>query len=64
NSKDCLDLLNFAESPDQSTSTPLLAEQMSEENSITHPAPFQLADMRCFQKDLLKLMMEGLKIGL
>ncbi|MCI4376677.1 hypothetical protein PGIGA_G00191140 [Pangasianodon gigas] len=63
-SKDFLDLLNFPESPDHTVSTPLHAEQKSEENSITHPAPFPLADMRCFQKDLLKLMMEGLKIGL
>ncbi|MCJ8730848.1 hypothetical protein PDJAM_G00189080 [Pangasius djambal] len=62
-SKDFLDLLNFPESPDHTVSTPLHAEQISEENS-THPAPFPLADMRCFQKDLLKLMMEGLKIGL
>ncbi|XP_053476690.1 lysosomal-trafficking regulator isoform X6 [Ictalurus furcatus] len=64
NSKDFLDLLNFPESPDHTVSTPLHAEQISQENSITHPAPFPLADMRCFQKDLLKLMMEGLKIGL
>ncbi|KAM9477784.1 lysosomal-trafficking regulator isoform 2-T2 [Clarias gariepinus] len=61
NSKDCLDLLNFEESPDHPTSTNLLAEQISGENSIIHPAPFH---MRCFQTDLLKLMMEGLKIGL
>ncbi|XP_058238437.1 lysosomal-trafficking regulator isoform X2 [Hemibagrus wyckioides] len=64
NSKDFLDLLNFPESPDHTAGTSLHAEQISEENSITHPVPFPLADMRCFQKDLLKLMTEGLKIGL
>lgn len=62
--KDFLDLLNFPESPDHTVSTPLHAEQISAENSTTHPAPFPLADMRCFQKDILKLMVEGLKIGL
>ncbi|KAF7710729.1 hypothetical protein HF521_009601 [Silurus meridionalis] len=64
NSKDFLDLLNFPESPDHTVGTPLHPEQISEENSFTHPGPFPLADMRCFQKDLLKLMMEGIKIGL
>ncbi|XP_027006009.2 lysosomal-trafficking regulator isoform X2 [Tachysurus fulvidraco] len=63
NRKDFLDL-NFPESPDHSVSTSLNAEQISEENNLTHPVPFPLVDMRCFQKDLLKLMMEGLKIGL
>ncbi|XP_060781470.1 lysosomal-trafficking regulator isoform X4 [Neoarius graeffei] len=64
NSKDFLELLNFPESPDHTVGTSLHAEHISEENSTTHPAPFPLADMRCFQKDLLKLMMESLKIGL
>lgn len=63
NRKDFLDL-NFPESPDHTVSTSLNAEQISEENNLTHPVPFPLVDMRCFQKDLLKLMMEGLKIGL
>ncbi|KAI4900261.1 hypothetical protein NFI96_016679 [Prochilodus magdalenae] len=64
NSKDFLDLLNFPETPDHMTTTPLPGEQVSEENSFTLPASFPLANMRCFQKDLLKLMMEGIKIGL
>ncbi|XP_062851888.1 lysosomal-trafficking regulator isoform X2 [Trichomycterus rosablanca] len=63
-SKDFLDLLNFPESPDHTVSTPSNAELMSDENSFTNPASFSLANMRCFQKDLLKLMMEGIKIGL
>lgn len=63
-SKDFLDLLNFPESPDHTGSTPLRAEQISAENSSAHPLSFPLTDIRCFQKDLLKLMMDGIKIGL
>ncbi|XP_036430617.1 lysosomal-trafficking regulator isoform X6 [Colossoma macropomum] len=64
NSKDFLDLLNFPETPDHMVTTPSPGEQVSEENSFTLPTPFPLANMRCFQKDILKLMMEGIKIGL
>ncbi|XP_076831292.1 lysosomal-trafficking regulator isoform X9 [Brachyhypopomus gauderio] len=64
NSKDFFDLLNFPESPDNTMTTPLPGELVSEENIFTLPAPFHLANMKCFQKDLLKLMMEGIKISL
>ncbi|XP_072533561.1 lysosomal-trafficking regulator isoform X2 [Salminus brasiliensis] len=64
NSKDFFDLLNFPESPDHMVTTPLPGEPVLEENVFTPPAQFPLANMRCFQKDLLKLMMDGIKIGL
>ncbi|TTI76904.1 Lysosomal-trafficking regulator [Bagarius yarrelli] len=64
NSKGFPELLNCPEFPDHTVNTPSPNEQITEENSSTHPAPLHLTDMRCFQKDLLKLMMEGLKIGL
>ncbi|KAL7889583.1 hypothetical protein AOLI_G00018410 [Acnodon oligacanthus] len=60
NSKDFLDLLNFLETPDHMMTTPSPGEQVSEDI----PVPFPLANMRCFQKNILKLMMEGIKIGL
>lgn len=64
NSKDFFDLLNFPESPDHMVTVPLPGEQALEENSFTPSASFPLTSMRCFQKDLLKLMMEGIKISL
>ncbi|KAL7877250.1 hypothetical protein SRHO_G00038930 [Serrasalmus rhombeus] len=60
NSKDFLDLLNFLETPDHMVTTPSPGEQVSE----AIPGPCPLANMRCFQKNILKLMMEGIKIGL
>ncbi|XP_035387672.1 lysosomal-trafficking regulator isoform X3 [Electrophorus electricus] len=64
NNKDFFDLLNFPETPESTLPTPLPGEQVSEENSFNLPASFPLANMKCFQKDLLKLMIEGIKISL
>ncbi|XP_066534350.1 lysosomal-trafficking regulator isoform X2 [Hoplias malabaricus] len=64
NTKDFLDLLNFPETLVHMVTSPLPGEQVSEENISTVPAPFPLVNMKCFQKDLLKLMMECIKVGL
>ncbi|XP_026133560.1 lysosomal-trafficking regulator-like isoform X3 [Carassius auratus] len=54
---DFFDFLNFPESPDHSMS----GEQTTDENDST---PIPPGNMKSFRKDILKLMMEGIKIGL
>uniref|UniRef100_A0A673GP73 Lysosomal-trafficking regulator-like n=1 Tax=Sinocyclocheilus rhinocerous TaxID=307959 RepID=A0A673GP73_9TELE len=61
---DFFDFLNFPESPDHSMSVPLLGEQTTDENGSTPPTPIPPRNMKSFRKDILKLMMEGIKIGL
>lgn len=69
-SQDFYDLLNIPDSPDHLLSTPDPCEQAPEENGSTpappSPIPFPLppANMKSFQKDILKLMMEGIKLSL
>ncbi|XP_077073466.1 lysosomal-trafficking regulator isoform X2 [Siphateles boraxobius] len=61
---DFFDLLNFPESPDHSMSMPLSGEQTSEENGSTPSTPLPPGNTKSFSKDILKLMMEGIKISL
>ncbi|KAM4729225.1 lysosomal-trafficking regulator isoform 1-T1 [Anableps anableps] len=67
-SEDLFDLLNIPDSPDQHTPDP--GDQAHEESgscSVPHsPTPFVLphASKKSFQKDILKLMMDGIKISL
>lgn len=61
NNQDFFDLLNFPESPDHLASMNLSAEQMTEETPST---PLPPGNVKTFRKDILKLMMEGIKIGL
>ncbi|KAM7385834.1 hypothetical protein PAMP_001889 [Pampus punctatissimus] len=69
-SQDLFDLLNIPDSPDQQLFTPDLGDQTQEESgsaSVPHsPTPFTLppASKKSFQKDVLKLMMDGIKISL
>nr|XP_057914289.1 lysosomal-trafficking regulator isoform X7 [Doryrhamphus excisus] len=69
-SQDLFDLLNIPDSPDQQLFTPELGDQTHEEGgsaSAPHsPIPFTLppASKKSLQKDILKLMMEGIKISL
>ena len=74
-SEDFYDLLNIPDSPDQTSGyqlTPDPGEQAQDEGSsgstpAAHsPIPFPLppASKKSFQKDILKLMMEGIKISL
>uniref|UniRef100_A0A672REL5 Lysosomal trafficking regulator n=1 Tax=Sinocyclocheilus grahami TaxID=75366 RepID=A0A672REL5_SINGR len=61
---DFFDFLNFPESPDHLMSVPLLGEQTTDENGSTQSTPVPPRNMKSFRKDILKLMMEGIKIGL
>uniref|UniRef100_A0A671RQS0 Lysosomal-trafficking regulator-like n=1 Tax=Sinocyclocheilus anshuiensis TaxID=1608454 RepID=A0A671RQS0_9TELE len=61
---DFFDFLNFPESPDHSMSVPLLGEQTTEENGSRPSTPIPPRNMKSFRKDILKIMMEGIKIGL
>ncbi|XP_034753584.1 lysosomal-trafficking regulator isoform X3 [Etheostoma cragini] len=69
-SQDLFDLLNIPDSPDQQLFTPDPGDQPQEESgsaSVPHsPTPFTLppASKKSFQKDVLKLMMDGIKISL
>uniref|UniRef100_A0A673MQ96 Lysosomal-trafficking regulator-like n=1 Tax=Sinocyclocheilus rhinocerous TaxID=307959 RepID=A0A673MQ96_9TELE len=63
-SQDFFDFLNFPESPDHSKSMPLPGEQTTDENGSTPSTPIPPGNMKSFRKDILKLMMEGIKIGL
>ncbi|KAM3863351.1 lysosomal-trafficking regulator [Diretmus argenteus] len=69
-SQDFYDLLNIPDSPDHQLHTPDPGEQMQDESSSasvpSSPIPFTLppASKKSFQKDILKLMMEGIKISL
>uniref|UniRef100_A0A671STM9 Lysosomal-trafficking regulator-like n=1 Tax=Sinocyclocheilus anshuiensis TaxID=1608454 RepID=A0A671STM9_9TELE len=62
-SQDFFDFLNFPESPDHSMSMPLPGEQTTDENGSTPSTPIPPGNMKIFCKDILKLMMEGIKIG-
>ncbi|XP_061914503.1 lysosomal-trafficking regulator isoform X1 [Entelurus aequoreus] len=69
-SQDLFDLLNIPDSPDQQLFTPEPGDQTHEESdsaSAPHsPIPFTLppASKKSLQKDILKLMMDGIKISL
>ncbi|XP_068182991.1 lysosomal-trafficking regulator isoform X2 [Antennarius striatus] len=69
-SQDLFDLLNIPDSPDQQLFTPDPSDQPQDEGgavSAPHsPTPFPLppASKKSFQKDILKLMMDGIKISL
>ncbi|XP_047459394.1 lysosomal-trafficking regulator isoform X2 [Mugil cephalus] len=69
-SQDLFDLLNIPDSPDQQLFTPDPSDQPHEEGgsaSVPHsPTPFTLppASKKSFQKDILNLMMDGIKISL
>ncbi|XP_052428937.1 lysosomal-trafficking regulator isoform X2 [Carassius gibelio] len=64
-SQDFFDFLNFPESPDHSMSSMLLpGEQTTDENDSTPSTPIPPSNMKSFRKDLLKLMMEGIRISL
>lgn len=69
-SQDLFDLLNIPDSPDQQLFASDPADQPHDEggsSSVPHsPTPFTLppASKKSFQKDILKLMMDGIKISL
>lgn len=68
-SQDLFDLLNIPDSPDQQPLTPEPCEAPPESGpaSVPHsPVPFTLppASKTSFQKDILKLMMDGIKLSL
>lgn len=69
-SEDLFDLLNIPDSPDHQLFTPEPGDQAHDESSsssVPHsPIPFTLppANKKSFQKDVLKLMMDGIKISL
>ena len=71
-SQDFYQLLNFPETPDHLLSTPDPAdpghdEGCSSSSSVpASPVPFPLppASKKSFQKDILRLMMEGIKLSL
>uniref|UniRef100_UPI003AAA8FA9 lysosomal-trafficking regulator n=1 Tax=Centroberyx gerrardi TaxID=166262 RepID=UPI003AAA8FA9 len=69
-SQDFFDLLNIPDSPDHQLSTPDPGDPAQDESgsaSVPHsPIPFTLppASKKSFQKDILRLMMEGIKISL
>ncbi|KAM9847900.1 lysosomal-trafficking regulator [Aulostomus maculatus] len=69
-SQDLFDLLNIPDSPDQQPFLPEPGEQTQEEGSsasVPHsPTPFTLppASKKSLQKDILSLMMDGIKISL
>ncbi|KAJ8365985.1 hypothetical protein SKAU_G00148160 [Synaphobranchus kaupii] len=59
-SQDLFDLLNIPESPTHRSAPGSPREALSEENGAPPPP----ANIRGFQKEILKLMMEGIKVGL
>ncbi|KAG5855575.1 hypothetical protein ANANG_G00050510 [Anguilla anguilla] len=59
-SQDLFDLLNIPESPSHRSAPSSPREAGSEENGAPPPP----ANIRGFQKEVLKLMMEGIKVGL
>lgn len=61
NNQDFFDLLNFPESPEHQASMQLPCEPTTEETPST---PTQPGNTKTFRKDVLKLMMEGIKISL
>ncbi|KAI7805145.1 lysosomal-trafficking regulator isoform X2 [Triplophysa rosa] len=61
NNQDFFDLLNFPESPEHQASMQLPGEHTAEETPSTPTPP---GNMKTFRKDVLKLMMEGIKISL
>lgn len=61
NNQDFFDLLNFPESPEHQASVHLSGEQTTEEMPSTPTPP---GNMKTFCKDVLILMMEGIKISL
>lgn len=69
-SQDLFDLLNIPDSPDHQPFTPDPGDQSHDDGgpaSVPHsPTPFSLppACKKSFQRDLLKLMMDGIKISL
>ncbi|XP_037321151.2 lysosomal-trafficking regulator isoform X2 [Pungitius pungitius] len=69
-SQDLFDLLNIPDSPDQPFLTPDPGDQPQDDSgsaSVSHsPIPFALppASKKSFQKDILRLMMDGIKISL
>lgn len=69
-SQDLYDLLNIPDSPDQQLFTPDPGDQPHDDSgsaSVPHsPTPFTLppASKKSFQKDILRLMMDGIKISL
>ncbi|XP_046885311.1 lysosomal-trafficking regulator isoform X3 [Hypomesus transpacificus] len=63
-SKDFCDLLTFHDSPDQPPPTPDPGDPPPGENGSAPPFPLPPASMRSFQKEILKLMMEAIKISL
>ncbi|XP_005742494.1 lysosomal-trafficking regulator isoform X3 [Pundamilia nyererei] len=69
-SQDLFDLLNIPECTDQQLFTPDPADQPHEDGgsaSVPHsPTPFTLppASKKSFQKDILQLMMDGIKVSL
>lgn len=70
-SQDLFDLLNIPDSPDQHLFSAEAGDQPSHDEggsaSVPHsPTPFTLppASKKSFQKDVLKLMMDGIKISL
>lgn len=69
-SEDLFDLLNIPDSPDHHIFTPDPGDQAHDESgscSVPHsPTPFILphASKKSFQKDILKLMTDGIKISL
>ncbi|XP_061142005.1 lysosomal-trafficking regulator isoform X3 [Syngnathus typhle] len=71
-SQDLFDLLNIPDSPDQQVFTPELGDNSHEESSSASasaphsPTPFTLppASKKSLQKDILQLMMDGIKISL
>ncbi|XP_068597852.1 lysosomal-trafficking regulator [Brachionichthys hirsutus] len=68
-SQDLFDLLNIPDSPDQQPFTPDPGDQPQDDGgaaSAPHsPTPFPLppASKKSFQKDILRLMMDGIKIS-
>ncbi|KAG7462834.1 hypothetical protein MATL_G00188970 [Megalops atlanticus] len=60
-SQDFFDLLNIPESPVHQAAPSDAGEQEAPEENGTAPPP---TNMKSFQKEILKLMMEGIKIGL
>ncbi|XP_078787658.1 lysosomal-trafficking regulator isoform X5 [Oryzias latipes] len=69
-SQDLFDLLNIPDSPDHQSLTPDPGNQSHDDSgppSVPHsPTPFSLppASIKSFQRDILKLMMDGIKISL
>ncbi|TRY64527.1 hypothetical protein DNTS_026789, partial [Danionella cerebrum] len=61
---DFYDLLHFPVSLDQSLHIPPASDHVGDENGSTPSSPMPIGTVKSFRKDLLRLMMEGIKIGL